>query len=108
MRAALDAGQPVSLASVDTIADGLAPVRTGELTFQHMRALADDVVTVSDADIREAARFLLQRQKLVVEFSGAAAVAAIRSGKVLARSRRVAAILSGGNLDPSLMKELAG
>jgi threonine dehydratase len=108
MRAALDAGQPVSLKSVDTIADGLAPVRTGELTFQHMRDLADEVVTVSDADIREAARFLLQRQKLVVEFSGAAAVAAIRSGKVQARGRRVAAVLSGGNLDPSLMKELAG
>jgi threonine dehydratase len=108
MRAALDAGRPVSLDRVATIADGLAPVRTGELTFQHMRDLADDVVTVSDADIREAARFLLQRQKLVVEFSGAAAVAALRSGRVSAPGRRVAAILSGGNLDPSLMKDLAG
>jgi threonine dehydratase len=108
MRAALDAGRPVSLERIDTIADGLAPIRTGELTFQHMRELADDVVTVSDLAIKDAARFLLQSQKLVVEYSGAAAVAAIRGGRVATRGRRIAAVLSGGNLDPSLMAELAG
>jgi threonine dehydratase len=108
MRAALDAGRPVSLDRIDTIADGLAPIRTGDLTFQHMRELADDVVTVSDLAIKDAARFLLQRQKLVVEYSGAAAVAAIRGGRIATRGRRIATVLSGGNLDPSLMAELAG
>jgi threonine dehydratase len=105
MRAALDAGAPVKLASIHTIADGLAPVRTGDLTFKHMRDLADDVVTVKDADIRDASRFLLLRQKLVVEYSGAASLAAVRSGRAQV-GKRVAVILSGGNLDPSLLPEL--
>jgi threonine dehydratase len=108
MRAALDAGGPVPLERIQTIADGLAPVRAGELTYRHIRELADDVVTVDDVAILDAARFLLLRQKLVVEYSGAAAVAAVRSGRVDARGRRVAAILSGGNLDPSLLPELTG
>lgn len=106
MRAALDAGGPVSLESIDTIADGLAPVRAGELTFAHLRDLADDVVTVDDDAIREATRFLLMRQKLVVEFSGAAAVAALRSGRVEGRDRKVCAVVTGGNLDPAILREL--
>lgn len=106
MRAALDAGEPVSLEEIDTIADGLAPVRSGELTFLHMRDLADDVVTVDDAAIREATRFLLMRQKLVVEYSGAAAVAALRSGRVEGAGRKVCAVVTGGNLDPSILREL--
>jgi threonine dehydratase len=105
MRAALNAGGPVTLASIDTIADGLAPVRTGDLTFKHLRELADDVVTVTDDAIRDAARFLLLRQKLVVEYSGAASLAAVRSGRA-SIGKRVAVILSGGNLDPSLLPEL--
>jgi threonine ammonia-lyase medium form len=107
MRRALDAGEPVVIDKIDTIADGLAPVRAGDLTFMHVRDLADDVVTVDDSHIRDAARFLLHRQKLVVEYSGAAGVAAVRSGKVDANGRRVAIVLSGGNLDPSILRELA-
>ena len=106
MRAALDADAVVTLPSTDTIADGLAPVRVGELTFGHVRDLADDVVTVDDAVIREAARFLLLRRKLVVEYSGAATVAALLSGAVRSPGKTVA-ILSGGNVDPSIISELA-
>lgn len=106
MRAALDAGQAVTLPSVRTIADGLMPTRVGDLTFQHVKDLADDVVTVDDDMIREAARFLLLRAKLVVEFSGAATVAALLSGVVPSPGRTVA-VLSGGNMDPSLLAELA-
>ena len=105
LRAALDAGGPVVLDRIDTIADGLAPVRTGDLTFQHMRDLADDVVTVTDGAIRDAARFLLVRQKLVVEYSGAAALAGLRE-RLVGHGRRVAVVLSGGNLDASLLPEL--
>jgi threonine dehydratase len=106
MRAALDAGGPVQLPATHTIADGLAPVRAGDLTYLHLRDLADDVVTVDDAAIRDATRFLLLRQKLVVEYSGAAALAAVRRGRVKL-GRRVAVILSGGNLEPSLLAEIA-
>lgn len=108
MHAALDAGAPVTLTGIDTLADGLAPVRTGDLTFLHARELVDEVVTVDDGAIRDAARFLLTRARLVVEYSGAAAVAAVRSGAVEGADGRTACVLSGGNLDPSLLPDLLG
>lgn len=108
MRAAWEAGGPVTLDRIDTIADGLAPVRTGDLTFRHARALVDEVVTVEDHAIREAARFLILRQKLMVEFSGAATTAALLSGAVDVRGRRVALLVSGGNMDPGVLAELVG
>ena len=107
MRAALDAGGPRMLERIDTIADGLAPVIAGELTFEHARHLLDDVVTVEDDAIHEAASLLVSRQKLIVEFSGAASSAALLSGAVKAEGKRVAAVVSGGNLDPSFLPELA-
>ncbi|TVP57879.1 MAG: threonine/serine dehydratase [Gemmatimonadales bacterium] len=106
MRRSLDAGRPVTLDSIDTIADGLAPVRPGDLTFRHFDALFDDVVTVTDEAIREATRHLLVEHKLVVEYSGAAALAALRSGAVKLEGRRVGVTLSGGNLDPSFLSEI--
>jgi threonine dehydratase len=107
MRAALDAGRPVTLDSVDTIADGLKPVRVGDLTFRHAREHIDDVVLVDDEHIRKATGLLLARRKLVVEYSGATPVGALLSGAIDIRGRNVAAILSGGNLDSSLMEDLA-
>lgn len=106
MRAALDAGRPVKLDRIDTIADGLAPVIAGQLTFEHARDLMDDVVTVTDDAIREATSLLVGRQKLIVEYSGAATTAALLSGKVDAEGLSVAVVISGGNLDPSLLSEL--
>ncbi len=106
MRASLDAGEPVTLDRIDTIADGLAPVRPGDLTFAHVQALFDDVVTVTDDEIRDATRFLIHRQKLIVEYSGAAPTAAVLSGKVDCTGRRVAAVISGGNLDSGILREL--
>lgn len=98
MRAALDAGRVVRIDGIDTIADGLAPVQVGDLTYALVRDLVDEVVLVSDDAIREAAVFLLERAKLVAEFSGAATVAALRSGAT-AFGSRVAAVISGGNAD---------
>ena len=98
MRAALDAGRVVRIGGIDTIADGLAPVQVGDLTYALVRDLVDEVVVVSDAAIREAATFLIERAKLVAEFSGAATVAALRSGAAEVGDR-VAAVISGGNAD---------
>jgi threonine dehydratase len=97
MRRSRQANHLVTIEMKPTIADGLMPVRPGELTFEHMRRLADDIVLVSDAQILEATTLLLRRGKLVVEFSGAATLAAVLAGKV-ARGR-IAVVLSGGNLD---------
>ena len=97
----------MTLDSTHSIADGLLPVRAGDLTWAHLAELADGVVTVDDESIREATRFLLHRHRLVVEYSGAATVAALRSGAVDVKGRRVVAVLSGGNLDPSFLPDLA-
>ena len=106
MRRALDAGGPVVLDRIDTIADGLAPTRAGDLTHAHAAAFLDDVVLVPDDAVRRAAAHLLQRRKLVVEYSGAAAVAALLTGAVRSAGRKVCAVLSGGNLDTSLLPEI--
>lgn len=104
MTRSLDAGHPVTLESVDTIADGLKPVRPGDLTFEHTRDLVHQVVTVDDASIREAVLWC-QGQRLVVEPSGAATIAAIASGRVKPASEGATiAVLSGGNLDPLILR----
>lgn len=103
MRRSLDAGHPVTLERIDTVADGLKPVRPGDLTFAHVRALVDDVVLVDDEAIR-AAVVWCHRRGLVVEPSGAATVAALLSGRAAAPAdAETCAVLSGGNVDPALL-----
>ena len=106
MKAALDAGEPVTLPQVDSIADGLLPVRSGDRTFAHVREFVDQVVLVEDDEIREAAKFLFVHERVVVEFSGAATVAALRSGRIESAGRTVAAVVSGGNVDPGVIANL--
>jgi threonine dehydratase len=104
MTRSLEAGEPITLDHIDTIADGLKPVRPGDITFRHTRDLVDRVVTVDDASIREAVLWCL-RQRLVVEPSGAATIAAIASGRAEpAREGATVAVLSGGNLDPGILR----
>ena len=102
MARSVEAGAPVTLDSVASIADGLLPVRPGDLTFAHVAAFVDDIVTVEDAAIVSAVRWLATRAKLVVEPSGAASVAAVLfSGRRDARTDGVTvAVLSGGNIGP--------
>jgi threonine dehydratase len=97
MASAIEAGGPVSIDLRPSIADGLMPVRVGDLTYAHVAELVDDVVRVTDDEILEATRRLMKESRLVVEFSGAATVAALIAGR--AGGSRVVAILSGGNLD---------
>jgi threonine dehydratase len=106
MRLALDRGSPKMLVSIETIADGLAPVIAGQLTFEHARDLMDDVVTVNDKAIRMATLHLIEHEKLIVEYSGAATTAALLSEKVNVQGRRVAAVVSGGNLDAAILAKL--
>ena len=106
MKAALEAGGPVTLDRTESIADGLLPVRTGKLTFEHVRELVDDVVLVDDDAIRAAASLLFKRQRLVVEFSGAATVAALMTGAVETEGREVVVVISGGNVDPAFLVDL--
>jgi len=106
MKAALEAGEPVTLDRTESVADGLMPVRTGDLAFKHVCELVDDVVLVDDDAIRSASAFLFKRQRLVVELSGAATTAALRSGQVETEGRSVVAVVSGGNVDPAVLMDL--
>lgn len=99
MRKSLDAGEPVMLDSVASVADGLKPVRPGTLTFEHVRSLAADVVLVEDGEILRAMAWCAMEARLVVEPSGAAAVAAFLSGRLPQPQRPTALVLSGGNVD---------
>jgi threonine dehydratase len=108
MRQSLAAGAPVTIPPARTVADGLMPVRPGDLTYAHTREYVDDIVIVDDDAILDATRRLLAESRLVVEFSGAATVAALLSGAFEARGSQVAAVLSGGNLDPVRALELLG
>jgi threonine dehydratase len=106
MRLALDKGSPTMLPETNTIADGLRVAIAGQLTFEHARELMDDVVTVTDEAIRKATARLITRQKTIVEFSGATAVAAVLAGKVEVEGQRVAIVVSGGNIDPASLVDL--
>jgi len=106
MSTSLRKGEPVTLDSTATIADGLMPVRPGDLTFAHARQFADDVVTVDDRQIAEATLWLHDRARLVAEPSGAATLAAIRAGLVDHIDGDIAAVLSGGNVTLERLMEL--
>ena len=101
----LAAGTPLSVATTPTIADGIAVARPGDVPFEVIKDLVDEVVTVSDDDIARALLVLLERAKQVVEPAGAVGVAAILAGKVAATGTTVA-ILSGGNIDPLLLQRV--
>jgi threonine dehydratase len=105
MRAALDAGKVVTLPEVKTIADGLKPTRVSDLTLEHISKYADDVVSVTDEEILSATRHLVLREKLVVEPSGACALAAVMAGRLRLPKGPVAVILSGGNADLKMILE---
>ena len=110
MTASLAAGHPVTLDKAQSVADGLVPVRPGDLTFEYVRMFVDRVVTVEDAVIKRAALWLFHEAKLVVEPSGAATVAAVlwpTTGSPLEdTSKKVVAILSGGNVSPETLAGL--
>ncbi len=105
MVAALAARQPVALASVATMADGIAVRSVSELTLHHVQAYVDQVVTVTEEEISHALLLLLERAKAVVEPSGAVGLAAVLAGKVPGRGP-ACCILSGGNVDPLLLMKL--
>ena len=95
----------MEVATRATIADGIAVARPGDLPFEIISQLVDEVVTVSEDDIARALLVLLERAKQVVEPAGAVGVAAILAGKVAAHGP-TACVLSGGNIDPLLLQRV--
>jgi threonine dehydratase len=102
----LAAHRPIGARSANTICDGIAVKRPGDFTLPLVERYVDEVVTVSDDEVAQAMVLLLERSKLVVEGAGAVAVAALMQGRVDAPGDGdVCAVLSGGNVDASLLSE---
>lgn len=101
----LEAGQPIEIHTTPTIADGILVARPGDVPFEIIKDLVDEVVTVSEDDIARALLVLLEHAKVVVEPAGAVGVAAILAGKIRATGTTVP-ILSGGNIDPMLLQHV--
>ena len=97
MSASLAAQRPVTLERASSVADGLLTLRPGDVTFAHVQAFVDEVVTVDDDAMVAAVRWLFQEAHLVAEPSGAAAVAAALRAGVPGS----VAVVSGGNVDPA-------
>jgi threonine dehydratase len=92
-------GQIVRIQTPRTLADGAQTQALGQLTFPVIQALVDDIVTVTDDQLIEAMRFAAARMKMVVEPTGALAMAAAMQGVVDVRGKRVGVVISGGNVD---------
>ena len=107
-RRSLEAGKRVGEGVPDTIADGLQAPIPGRLTFEINRRLLDGVLVAADNEIVETMRFLLERQKLLIEPSGAVALAALIRNKASFRGKRVGVVLTGGNVDLGRLRELLG
>lgn len=103
MRAALDAGHPVSLPSATTIADGIAVRRVGELTLPLVRRYVDAIVTASEAEIARAILLLLENEKTVVEGAAATPLAALLNRPLGLNGQTVVLVLSGGNIDVNVI-----
>ena len=94
----LEAGERVRIPVPRTIADGQAAAIPGELTFAINKRLVDEIVLVTDDEIRDALRFAVDRLKLVLEPSGASGLAALLAGRLTPVPARIGVILSGGNV----------
>ena len=101
-------GRIVHIDTPRTIADGAQTQHLGHHTFPVLRALVDEIVTVSDAELVEAMKFFASRMKMLVEPTGCLAAAAAFSGRVPVAGKKVGIILSGGNIDLHRFAELTG
>ncbi len=102
-----EAGEVVTIPPAETIAEGIAVRRIGELTHRMIEAHVDELVAVSEEEIASAVLMLLEREKTVVEAACAAAVAAVVNGYVGGlEGKNVVVVLSGGNIDVSLMSRI--
>jgi threonine dehydratase len=104
---AREAGAPVQIAPADTIADGIAVRRIGEHTFGMIERYVDDLVVVDEEEIASAVLLLLEREKTVAEPAAAASVAAAVNGHISdLAGRNVVMLLSGGNIDVTLVSRI--
>ncbi len=104
MKAALKAGKPVTLESVDTIADGVAVKTVGDVVFPYIQKYVDDIITIDDSELVDAFLDMMEKHKMVVENAGLLPIAALNH--LGCKDKNVACVLSGGNMDVITMSSL--
>ena len=107
MKQSLTRGEPVRLAKLDTIADGLAAPFAGVHTLAHVKAFVNEMVLVDDSEILDAMRVLMRRARILPEPAGAASTAALLDGQLMPQpGEHVVVVVSGGNADPERLRAL--
>ena len=106
MKNSVDHGEIEALASVSTIADGIAVKKPGDLTYDFCRKYVDEIVTVTEDEISAAILALIEKQKLVAEGAGAVGVAAVMFNKVQCENKKVVCVVSGGNIDVTILSRV--
>jgi len=110
MKAALAEGEPVTLPAAVTIGDGIAVRRAGERTFPLIQKYVDDIVTVEEEEIANAVLLLLEREKILAEGAGAAALAALVNHRIPLikdhSAKKIVVVVSGGNIDVTLLARI--
>ena len=104
MKAALEAGHPVTLPGVNTIADGVAVKTVGDKVFPYVQANVDEIITIEDDELVDAFLDMMEKHKMIVENSGLLTVAALRHLDV--KNKKIVSILSGGNMDVITMSSV--
>lgn len=106
MKLSIEKGEVTSFKSISTIADGIAVKTPGQLNFQAVKNLVDDIVIVNDAELARTAYLLLQRAKILAEPAGVAAMAAVLFRKTKIEKRIVVPVISGGNINMGLLQQV--
>ena len=106
MANSVEKGEIIRLDGVSTIADGIAVKEPGDLTYEMCKEYVDEIVTVSDDEISAAILALIEQQKLIAEGAGAVAVAAVMFDKVPIKGKKVACLVSGGNIDVTILSRV--
>lgn len=106
MHASRSAGAVTAVTSTGTIADGIAVKKPGALTFDLVQQYVDDLFLVEDIEISRTMLYLLERSKLLVEGSGASALAPLLYKRVPITGKKIAVLLSGGNVDVTFMSRI--
>jgi threonine ammonia-lyase medium form len=100
------AGKIISLATTNTIADGMRTNAVGEINFGIIRSYVDDIITIKDDDLYPMMKFFFERMKIIVEPTGAVAPSAAVKNTLGISGKKICAVISGGNIDPQILKQI--
>lgn len=105
-KASLEAGKVVTVGGAKSLADGISVKTPGDITFKYIKEYVDEVITVSEDEISYAMFSLMERSKLISEGSGAVPLAALLANKIKVDGKKIALLISGGNVDMAMILKI--